>query len=89
VARIVFAPALQRHITLPPRTVSGRSVREVLDHALDGNPRARGYILDDQAALRHHMVIFIDGARIVDRAGLSDVVGEASNVYVLQSLSGG
>jgi hypothetical protein len=87
--KIVFAPALQRHVSLPPAIVDGATVRDVLEAALDGNARARRYILDDQAALRKHMLIFVDGARIADRRGLSDPVKPTSEIYVLQSLSGG
>lgn len=87
--KIVFAPALQRHVSLPPAVVDGATVRDVLDAALDGNDRARRYILDDQAALRKHMLIFVDGARIADRRSLSDPVKPTSEIYVLQSLSGG
>ena len=53
------------------------------------NPQARGYVLDDQSALRKHMTIFIDGRMIRDRARLADTVGEASTIHVLQALSGG
>lgn len=87
--RIVFAPALQRHVSLPPAIVDGATVRDVLDAALDGNARARRYILDDQSALRKHMLIFVDGTRVADRCGLSDPVQPSSEIYVLQSLSGG
>lgn len=87
--RVVFAPALQRHVSLPPAVVDGATVRDVLEAALDGNARARCYILDDQSALRKHMLIFVDGARVADRRGLSDPVRPASEIYVLQSLSGG
>lgn len=87
--RVVFAPALQRHVTLPPVKVEGATVRAALDAALDGNQRARHYILDDQSALRKHMLIFVDGVRVADRRLLSDPVGPASEIYVLQSLSGG
>jgi molybdopterin synthase sulfur carrier subunit len=52
-------------------------------------PRARTYVLDDQGALRRHMTIFVDGAQLVDRAGLSDPVGPSSEVHVMQALSGG
>ena len=82
-------PALQRHVALPPQTVGGASVRDVLDNALGSNPRALNYILDDQKALRHHMIIFVDGVKIADRKKLSDLVGESSEIYILQSLSGG
>ncbi len=69
--------------------VPGRSVREALEEAFAGNKRARGYILDDQSALRKHMLIFVDGVRISDRASLSDAVKPDSQIYVMQSLSGG
>ena len=88
-ARVVFAPALQRHVVCPPAEAAGSSVREVLEGALSANPRARGYILDDQGALRKHMVIFIDGRLIRDRSGLSDGVEAGTHIYVMQSLSGG
>lgn len=87
--RIVFAPALQRHVTLPPVVVDGATVRDVLEAALDQNDRARRYILDDQSALRKHMLIFVDGVRVTDRQQLSDPVQPTSEIYVLQSLSGG
>lgn len=87
--RVIFAPVLQRHVESPPVDVPGGSVREVLNAAFARNGRARGYVLDDQAALRKHMLIFIDGVRIVDRVRLSDAVSPDSQIYVMQSLSGG
>lgn len=45
--------------------------------------------MDDQGALRRHMAVFVDGRQIKDRRGLSDAVGETSEVYVMQALSGG
>ncbi len=86
---VVFAPVLQRHVESPPADVPGRTVREVLDAAFAVNVRARGYVLDDQAALRKHMLIFVDGSRIVDRVTLCDAVKPNSQIYVMQSLSGG
>jgi len=64
-------------------------VREVLDIVFESNDRLRTYILDDQAALRKHMIIFVDGKRVSDLVGLSDPVLPKSEVYVLQALSGG
>jgi hypothetical protein len=64
-------------------------VREVLDRVFADNPVARGYVLDDQAALRRHMTIFVDGRMITDRQGLSDPVRETSSIHVFQALSGG
>lgn len=87
--RLYFTPNLQRHLACPPGEVAGRTVREALDAYFAGNPKARGYILDDQGALRHHVVIFVDNEPIVDRAHLSDVVRESSEIFVMQALSGG
>jgi hypothetical protein len=88
-AKVAFTQNIQRHVTCREAEAAGGSVREVLDNLFAGNPRARAYVLDDQAALRKHMTIFIDGQMIRDRVHLSDPVGEASNVYVFQALSGG
>lgn len=88
-ARVVFTPNLQRHVACPATQASGRTVREVLDAVFAGNPAARGYVLDDQAALRKHMAIFVDGAPLNDRIRLSDTVSDSSTIYVMQALSGG
>jgi hypothetical protein len=49
----------------------------------------RSYIVDDQGRLRKHVVVFIDGEMIEDRDGLRDPVGPASDLVVMQALSGG
>ena len=87
--RVTFTPTLQRHIACPPVEVKAATVREALESAFAGNARARAYVLDDQSALRKHMVIFVDGKRIEDRIALSDSVRENGEIYVLQALSGG
>jgi hypothetical protein len=84
-----FTQNLQRHLTAPPRTVPGATVRDALEHVFRENPQLRGYVLDDQGRLRKHVVIFIDGRQVGDRTGLSDEVGSASEVFVMQALSGG
>ncbi|MBI4421330.1 MAG: MoaD/ThiS family protein [Gemmatimonadetes bacterium] len=86
---VSFTQNIQRHVACPTTHTRGRTVREVLDEVFVANPRARSYVLDDQGALRKHMVIFVDGQAIRDRESLSDVVPENSEVYVMQALSGG
>jgi hypothetical protein len=61
----------------------------VLDAVFAANPRARGYVLDDQGELRRHMTVFVDGAVLRDRVRLSDPVAPDGEVYVMQALSGG
>lgn len=88
-AKIVFTPNIQRHVDCPETEAAGGSVREVLDNLFVANPQARSYVLDDQAALRRHMTIFVDGKAIRDRTRLSDPVRAGGTVYVFQALSGG
>ena len=88
-ARVVFTPNIQRHVACPETEAAGTTVREVLDAVFVANPQARGYVLDDQKALRRHMTIFVDGVLIRDRVTLKDAVGDASTIYVFQALSGG
>ena len=88
-AKVAFTPNVQRYVACPEAEAPGRTVREVLDNVFAENPQARGYVLDDQSALRRHMTIFVDGQMIRDRARLSDPVGETSRIFVFQALSGG
>jgi molybdopterin synthase sulfur carrier subunit len=88
-ATVIFTTNVQRHVACPRAQAPGRTVREVLDNVFTGNPQARGYVLDDQSALRRHMTIFVDGQMIRDRARLGDAVSESSTIHVFQALSGG
>lgn len=88
-ATVVFTPNLRRHVECPTEEVAGATVRVVLDAVFAHNPKLRGYVLDDQGALRHHMSVFVDGEQIVDRDRLSDPVLVTSEIYVMQALSGG
>jgi hypothetical protein len=87
--QVRFTQNIQRHIACPPRQVAGTSLRAVLDEYFDGNQQARGYVLDDQGALRQHMAIFINGKPISDPDHLSDRVPADGTVDVMQALSGG
>ena len=89
VTMVVFTANLERHVECPTATVGGETVRAVLDAVFARNPRLRGYVLDDQGALRRHMNVFVDGEMIEDRERLSDPVQPTSEVYVMQALSGG
>ena len=87
--RVQFTNNLQRHVQCTPAELPGATVREVLDGFFAQNPVARGYVLDEQGALRKHMLIFVNGEQITDRTALSDSVGTDSEIYVMQALSGG
>lgn len=86
---IAFTTHLERHVNCPARNVEGSTVRAVLEAAFADNDRARAYVLDEQGALRHHMVIFVNGRAVKDRDRLSDQVSNDAELYVMQALSGG
>jgi molybdopterin converting factor small subunit len=88
-ATVVFTANVQRHVGCPTAQAAGQTVREVLENVFATNPQARGYVLDDQSALRKHMAVFVDGRMIRDRARLADAVSETSTIHVFQALSGG
>jgi molybdopterin synthase sulfur carrier subunit len=88
-AHLFFAASIQRHIAMPERDVSARSVDEALSLVFADEPRLRGYILDDQGGLRRHLSVFVDGKPLRDRRRLSDPVSADSQIYVVQALSGG
>ena len=87
--RVVFTSNLQRHVSCPEREVSGSNVAQALARVFSESPQVREYVLDEQGHVRKHVSIYVDGQRIRDRERLTDPVGESSEIYVLQALSGG
>jgi len=87
--RVVFTSNLQRHVNCPETQVAAGTVRTALAQVFATQPQARGYVLDEQGHLRKHVVIFVDGQRVRDRERLDDPVRDASEVYVMQALTGG
>lgn len=88
-AHISFTPNLQRHLDVPELEVEATTVAEALEAAFVANPRLRSYLLDDQGRLRRHVAVFVDAQQVSDRRRLSDRVGSASDIFVVQALSGG
>lgn len=88
-AHVIFTQNIQRHVPSPRTEAEGGTVREVLERVFASNPAARSYVLDDQGAVRRHMVVFVNGRQIRDRAHLSDPVPADAEVCVMQALSGG
>ncbi len=88
-ATVRFTQNIQRHVPCPERRVGGESVREILAGYFQANEKARGYVLEEDGALRKHMAIFVNGKPVLDREGLSDRVPADGMVDVMQALSGG
>jgi len=91
VATVAFTQNLRRHIgsDLPPVPVDAATVGDALAQVFVEHPRLRGYVLDDQGAVRKHVVVFLDGETIADRATLSDPVPPGGELFISQALSGG
>lgn len=87
--RVSFTPNLQRHVECPTADVEAATVAEALETVFRGNPRLRGYILDDQGEVRKHVAVFINGKLIADRIRLTDAVPAGGEIFVMQALSGG
>jgi|SRR5690348_4564062 len=94
---VVVAPSLVRWLTPAPTTgagerscvVAGTTVRQVLEALFAEYPVLRGYATDEHGALRHHVVAFVNGEPVRDKAGLSEPVPPDGEVYLFQALSGG
>jgi sulfur-carrier protein len=88
-ATVSFTSALQRFLPAPSAQVDGETVGAVLAAVFASRPALRGYVLDDQGALRRHVAVYVNGQPVRDRAGLTDPVGVHDEIHVLQALSGG
>ena len=86
---IEFTPNLKRHVDCPKASLEAATVAELFDRYFERWPGVRGYVLDDQGAVRHHVKVLVDGRNIRDRKAQSDPLGAASAVHVFQALSGG
>ena len=86
---VSFTSALRRFLEAPPAEVEAGTVGEALAAVFAGRPALRGYVLDDQGAVRRHVAIYVNGAALRDRVALSDPVGPRDEIYVFQALTGG
>jgi sulfur carrier protein ThiS len=88
-AAVSFTSALQRFLPAPSAQVEGGTVGAALAVVFASRPALRGYVLDDQGALRRHVAVYVNGQPVNDRVRLTDPVGPHDEIYVLQALSGG
>jgi sulfur-carrier protein len=84
---VSFPRALARYLIAPFATVEGATVGDALGAVFASRSTLRGYVLDDQGALRRHFVIYVNGRSVKDRVGLSDPVGPRDQIHVFQMLS--
>ena len=87
--RVTFTANLRRHVDAGAANVPGATVGEALAAVFARRPELRGYIVDDQGALRRHVVVFVGGEAVRDRVHLTDAVAPGAEITVMQALSGG
>ena len=86
---VEFAPALTRHVACPPQQVDAATLRAALEAAFVAAPSLRGYVLDEQGAVRKHVAVFVNARLIPSRTELDWPVAAADKVLVIQALTGG
>jgi len=87
--RLIFTQQLRRFTEVPELESDASSLKQALEDAFAVNPALRGYVLDDQAHLRPHLAVFVDGRRLRDRTMLDVPLAAGATVHVFQALSGG
>lgn len=88
-AEIHFTSWLREVVPDGPLSADGATVGEALDALFAARPHVRGYVLDDRGAIRKHVCIFADGARLANGAALAQPIKPNSRLHVMQALSGG
>lgn len=86
---VFFTSQLARFIDAPTANVSGATLGDALESVFQEHPQLRGYILDDQGAIRRHVAVFVDGVQVRDRSSLEDKLSTDSEIHLFQALSGG
>jgi molybdopterin synthase sulfur carrier subunit len=89
VPTVEFAPALTRHVACPRQEVGAKTRAAALDAAFRAAPALRGYVLDEQGAVRKHVAVFVNGQMIPSRSDLTRALQPQDSVVVIQALSGG
>jgi sulfur-carrier protein len=88
-AEIHFTSWLRELVPNGPLNVPGDTVGDALAAVFAQEPRVRSYVLDDRGAMRKHVCVFVDGARLANGTALSHPLRPEAKLYVMQALSGG
>ena len=87
--QVEFAPALTRHVPCARQQVTARTLGGALDAAFLAAPAMRGYVLDEQGAVRKHVAVFINAQMIASRTELDIALRDDDKIMVIQALTGG
>ena len=92
-AYLYFTPNLARQVECPPGEFEASTVRELLDGYFSQRPAVRGYVLDDQGAVRKHVKVVVDDTSLDYLAGseidfVTEMVGSAFQINNPNATSG-
>lgn len=88
-AQVRFTSWLRSLVPDEAIEAEGATVGDALAYVFATRPQVRGYVLDDRGALRKHVCVFADGARLPREAAMAHPIRHDSTLYVMQALSGG
>lgn len=88
-AQVHFTAWLKELVPNGPVQAAGGTVGDALMKVFEREPQVRSYVLDERGALRKHVCVFADGARLPNGAALGHPINPESTLYVMQALSGG
>lgn len=88
-AKLYFPINLTRQVEYPDAEIDASTVGELFEQYFLQHPKVESYVLDDQGAIRKHIVVLVEGANIKDRQSLMDKVSNQSEVHIFNALSGG
>ena len=87
--RVTFAPHLQRHVPCPAQDVHANTLHDALELAFLAAPAMKHYVMDEQAHVRKHVAVFVNGTLVRDRTNLNLPLAASDRIEVIQALSGG
>ena len=88
-AQVHFTSWLRELVPNGPVQAPGVTVGDALAAVFAREPQVRSYVLDDRGAMRKHVCVFADGARLPNATALAHSIGPDATLYVMQALSGG
>ncbi len=88
-AQVHFTAHLRAIVNASQIDAEGGVVGEALNNVFQTNAQLKGYVLDEQGALRKHVCVFLDGERLPNGTALNAPIDATSEIYVMQALSGG
>ena len=88
-AQVHFTAWLRELVPNGPVEAAGGTVGDALGAVFAHEPQVRSYVLDERGALRKHVCVFADGARLPNGAALTHPIKPDTTLYIMQALSGG